>query len=154
MSTQTIEQIEQIDKRRYRFNLWRAIALVLFVGGVLAQTIVPEGTPIWSNFITFVYGMGCGLTIVVNMAFVMLVGRIRRDAELNEALNNEMFRHYTLRSALCGYYAAMGVGLVLGGVTWSRFGNVDIPGEVCCLAILFAGVLAQTVALLVYDRSR
>ncbi len=154
MSTKTIEQIERIDKRRYRLNLWRAIALLLFVGGVLARTIVPEEMPFWGGFILFAYGMGCGLTIVVNTVFVRLVGRIKRDAELNEALNNEMFRHYTLRSALWGYYAMFIVGIVLGGATWSRFGNADIPGEVCCLVILFAGVLAQTVALLVYDRSR
>ncbi len=154
MSTQTIEQIEKIDKRRYRFNLWRAIALVLFVGGVLAQTIVPGDTPFWSNFIRFIYGTGCGLTIVVNMAFIMLAGRIRRDPELNEALNNEMFRHYTLRSGQSAFYAMMAAGIVLGGMTWHRLGNIEIPGEVCCLAILFAGVLAQTVALLVYDRAR
>ena len=153
MSTQTIEQIERIDKRRYRLNLWRTIAMVLFVGGVLVRSVVSEGTPLWSNFIEFFYGIGCGLTLVINIAFVRLTGRIRRDPELNEALNNEMYSHYTLRSALCGYYAAMGVGLVLGGMTWHRFGNVDIPGEVCCLAILFAGVLAQSVALSVYDRS-
>ena len=153
MTTKTIEQIERIDKRRYRLNLLRTVALLLFVGGVLARTIVPEGTPLWSDFILFAYGLGCGLTIVINIAFLRLAGRIRRDPELNEALNNEMYSHYTLRSALCGYYAAMGVGLVLGGMTWHRFGNVDIPGEVCCLAILFAGVLAQSVALSVYDRS-
>ncbi len=154
MSTKTIEQIERIDKRRYSLNLWRAIALLLFVGGGLARTFVPEETPFWGVFILFVYGIGAGLTIVVNGAFMGLVGKIRRDPELNEALNNEMFRHYTLRSALCGYYAMFIMGIVLGGVTWFRFGNVDIPGAVCCLAILFAGTLAQTIALLVYDRSR
>ncbi len=154
MNTQTIEQIERIDKRRYRLNLWRAIALLLFVGGGLARTFVPEETPFWGVFILFVYWIGVGLTIVANMTFIMLAGRIRRDPELNEALNNEMFRHYTLRSAQWGYYAMSIMGIVLGGVTWFRFGNVDIPGVVCCLAILFAGAFAQTIALLVYDRTR
>ncbi len=152
MTSRTIEQIECIDKRRYRYNLLRAVGLVLFLGGVLVQSLVPASTPFWGGVISFFYGAGCGLTIVVSIAFTYLTGRIRRDPELDEALNNELFRHYTLRSALWGYYAMMGVGLVLGAITW--LGKAAIPGEVCCLSILFAGVLAQTVALLVYDRLR
>ncbi len=154
MTTQTIEQIERIDKRRYRLNLWRAIALVLFVGGVLARSVVGSDTPFWGDFFVYFYGIGALLTCVVNGAFLGLVGRIRRDPGLNEALNNELFAHYTLRSALWGFYAMFTAGIVLGALTWSRGFGLAIPAEVCCLAIIFAGALAQSAALIVYDRSR
>ncbi len=119
---------------------------------MLARALVPEGTPFWSSFIILICGIGAILTCAVNGAFIALTGMIRRDTELNEALNNEMFRHYTNKSAVWAYYAVMVVGLTLGAVTW--LGEVDIPAPVCCLAILFAGTLAQSVALIVYDRSR
>jgi hypothetical protein len=150
MNTQTIEQI---DRRRYRLNLWRAVGLVLWVGGILAQTIVPDRTPFWSNFSVFVYGFGLGLAGVTSAVSLNLTGKIRRDANLNQALNNEMYVHYTNKSAKAAFYAMMAAGIVLGGATWSRLGNVDISGEMCCLVILFAGVVTQAVALLVYDRS-
>ena len=152
MSTQTIEQIERIDKRRYRLNLLRAIALVTFIGGLLAQNLVPDSTDFWDNFIQAVYGFGCGLTCAAGGALLVVTGKIRRDYELNQALNNEMFRHYTMRSKQCGFIAMLAASGVLLGVEW--LGEADIPGAVCCLAILFAGMVAQAVALLVYDRTR
>ncbi len=147
MTTQTIEQIEKIDKSRYRLNLWRTIALVLLVGGVLAQGIFPE-----NGFVSYIYGIGAILTCVVNGAFIALMAKIRREPQLNEALNNEMFQLYTLKSALCGYYAMVASGLILGALTWVEI--VPIPAKICCLGILFCGAVAQAIALLVYDRSR
>lgn len=145
----TIEEIERIDRRRYRLNLWRGIALVLFVGGVLAQMIWPDSGAVW-----FVYGLGAGLTCIVNGAFLGVAGMIRRDPELNEALNNEVFVHFTRQSVVVGFYAAIASGLILGVLTWHRFFGLAIPAEVCCLTIIFCGIVAQTVALLVYDRER
>ncbi len=152
MSAKTIEQIERIDKRRYRLNLLRAIALVTFIGGLLAQNLVRESSGFWGDLIQAVYGFGCGLTCAAGGALLVVTGKIRRDYELNQALNNEMFRHYNMRSKQCGFFAMLVAGGALLGVTW--LGEADITGGVCCLAILFAGLVAQAVALLVYDRSR
>ncbi len=149
METRTIERL---DKRRYLFNVVRAVALVFFIGGLLARFIFPNASGPWDNVIQAVYGFGCGMTCVAGGALLGLTFKIRNDAELDAILNNEMYRHYTMRSKQYGFIAMLTAGAALLFVTWVE--EIEIPGAVCTLSMLFVGLMAQAVALLVYDRSR
>ena len=143
-------KIEKMDRKRYRVMVWRAIGMFLFLGGVLARMLMPGEPHFWFDALMFLYGTGCALTIVMSAQFTVLSGIIKRDPDLNAALNNELFVHYFDRSIRWGFYAMVAAALVLYFVIAAL--DVEITGKIVCMALLFCGAVTQMLSEVIYNR--
>jgi len=138
--------IEQLDKSRYNLYKWVTIGWAMWYGARIAKDLIDSKLII--GIMVGIGAIGWTLWIVNLIRFLKLGKKINSDSKLKEALNNELHHLYQLKSRSCALITVLvtiGIFLVI-----SSF--MKVSGLIVCEVTLYTGVLAGSIAALIYNK--
>ena len=138
--------IEKFDKERYLVIKLVTIGSAIWLGSHILQDLIINTSIVL--IVIFVGLIGWIFFTVGIIKLLKFTRKINSNRILKEALNNEMYRLYTYKSAFVGFCAV----LITCGCFYVISTFYDIPALLACKFILFFGCLATFIATLVYNR--
>lgn len=136
--------LERVESARVRFLLWKTVILFCVGAGIVVGEF-PVGETV-RTVAAVVAGVAFAALLVVSRRETKCFRAVERDKELEEALDNEMYKAYSYKAVALGYY----VMVALAFVVCFFLRRVDLPWRAVLLGIAFAGILSTNVRLLLY----
>ena len=138
--------IEKLDKERYLVIKLSTIGCAIWFGSLILQDLIINKPIV---LIVIIVGLIGWIFFTVGLIKQLrLTRKINSNSILKEALNNEMYRLYTYKSAFVGFWAL----IITCGCFYIISTFYDIPALLVCKFILFFGCLATFIAALIYNR--
>jgi hypothetical protein len=148
MTTQ-IEIFDQ-DRKRYRSGLLiGSIVFLLAWFGYIIVRIAPEPMDLMRTVVLVLLVASLVVQAYYALRTTLLESRIRKDAQLNEALNNELIQLNELKAWRAAFFAVLGFIVITGA--FSFFVEIDDLMLVLLTALL-VGFGAHNLAVFLLDR--
>lgn len=142
------QMIEKLDRKRYRYMLVQTIGFTCFIVAVILSDYLKLGGGASGAILAFAGGFGIALGLTGAIKTLLLNRKIKSDAKLNQALNNELFELYKYKSMKWGYCFAMLSALAI----WCFDRDQAINSSQACWLIVFISLVAVMIAQVVYNR--
>lgn len=140
-------QIEKLDKSRYNMLIWLTIGFSLFFGETILKEFIED-----KYILLFVRLLG-----LIGMAFFLkstimslkIIKQIKNDSKLKDALNNELYKLYILKSFMIGFLTFL--SLIIVFMILSFF--IEMSLLVALEIILYFGMLSIFISGLIYNKN-
>lgn len=93
--------IEKLDRRRYIYLLWAAIGFAMFGGCLIADEFITGDSA--SSLLKVLSDLSLIIFITGIAARSFNQYRINNDADLKNALDNELIKHYEYKSFMIAF---------------------------------------------------
>jgi len=139
--------IEKMDKSRFNLLKWLTIGWAIWFGTYILRDWLDDklifGSLILIGFIGWI------LFTLNLIKYLKLGKKVHSDEKLKEALNNELYQQYNLKSFFWGFWVIVAVISIFFLI--SSFYS-EISAMLVCEITLFFGVLAPLIARLIYNK--
>ena len=148
MTTQI--EIHDQDRKRYRSGLLigSLIFLLAWFGYILVR-ILPQPVDLYITLVLVVLSISLVVQPYYALRTTLLERIIRQDAQLHEALNNELIQLNELKAWLAAFFAVLGFIVITG--LFSFFDQID-DLMLVLLTMLLVGFGAHNLAVFLLDR--
>ena len=143
------QMIEKLDRKRYRFMLIETIGLTCFMVGIILNDYLKLGGVAVNVILAIVGIFGIGLALTGSIKSIRLNRKIKADAKLNQALNNELFQLYKYKSMQWGFCTALFTAFIIW--CFDRYHALD--SSQACWLIIFASLVAVMISQVIYNRN-
>lgn len=138
--------IEKFDKARYNLIKWITIGWIAWYGTFILKDLINNSVILG---LMVVVGLAGWILFMVNLINLIRLGKkINVDLKLKEALSNEMYQFYLLKSTAWGFSIVMATVCALIGVT----AFYQLSSLIAFEFILLAGVSSFLTANLIYNK--
>ena len=139
-------EVSLIEKARYDTLKWLTVGWGVWFGLFILKDLILNKIIIM--FFVFAGLIGWVLFTVNLIRLLRLMKKINADSKVKEALRNEVYQLYTLKSIAIGF----GVVMLTTGCFIGVSSFYEIPAFIVCNTILYLGILATFIAGLIYNR--
>ena len=145
-------QIEIYDRNRRRYRSGLLIGSLIFLAawfGYILVRISPQSMDIFHTIVLVVLITSLLIQAYFAIRSSLLESRIRKDAQLNAALNNELIQLNELKAWRAAFFAVLGFILITG--FFSFFVEID-DLMLVLLTLLLVGFGAHNLTVFLLDR--
>lgn len=138
--------IEKFDKSRYNLIKWLTIGWIAWYGTFISKDLINNNLIVG---LMLVIGFMGWVFFMVNLIRLMRLGKkINVDTKLKEALSNEMYQFYMLKSIAFAFWTVMATVCAFIAITTFY----QMSTLIACEFILLVGVSSLLIANLVYNK--